>query len=145
MKRAHAFLMAAVVALAAPGCIFVEDGDPDCYGDYCGTGSGDIAFYWSFELADGSATDSCQLADVARIDTEVYDDQGYLEYSVFDRPCGDLGLVLTDFRPGYYELVLTGVCPLGTVTHEGWFEVWVEPGEVNDYGVLELDYLGPCR
>jgi len=142
MKIANIALLAALV-LAAPGCLIVDHEDPGCYGDYCGTEIGNFGFWWSFELDDGFVSDSCAVADVARIDVRVFDDYGDLEYAVLDRPCGDLGLDLIDFYTGYYELQLTGICPSGAVTHEGWYEFYVGPGD-NELGVLVLDYLGPC-
>jgi len=143
MKIANIALLAALV-LAAPGCLIVDHEDPGCYGDYCGDPIGNFGFWWSFELADGSVSDSCDVADVARMDVRVFNDRGDLEYAVLDRPCRDLGLDLYDFRTGRYDLQLTGRCSLGSVTHEGWYEVYVDAGE-NELGVLVLDYLEPCR
>jgi len=142
MRIANMSLLAALI-LFAPGCLIVDHEEPGCYGDGCTTTIGNFGFWWSFELQDGSLSDSCAVADVARIDVRVYDDWGDLEYVVLDRPCNDLGLDLLDFYTGYYDLQLTGRCPLGRITHEGWYEVYVGPGP-NELGVLSLDYLGPC-
>jgi len=145
MRSAKIALLAALV-LAVPGCIIDDPLDP-CYGDCCyddcGPYYGDIGFWWSFELDDGSVTDDCILADVARVDTRVYDEWDDLEYTVLDRPCGDLGLVMTNFEEGSYYIELTARCNRGTTTHEALYDVWVEPG-MNDYGDLMLDYLRPC-
>ncbi len=137
------FACLATGAFIFSGCIIVDHEDQGCYGDYCGEGPGNMGFWWSFELADGSVTDSCELADVSRVDVRVYDSDGYLEYSVLDRPCGDLGLDLTNFASGWYDIQLVGRCSVGTTTHEGWFNQYIYPGE-NELGVLTLDYLGPC-
>lgn len=142
MKFANIALLAGLV-LMAPGCLIVDHEDPGCTGDHCGTQIGNIGFWWSFELSDGDVADSCVVADVARVDVRVYDEWGELEYAVLDRPCGDLGLDLTNFYTGYYELQVTGRCNLGYVTHEGWFDFYLGPGD-NELGVLVLDYLGPC-
>ncbi len=131
----------ATTLMIAPGC-FIEDHEEDCYDD-CGPGNGDIGFWWTFELADGSVTDDCFMADVARIDTRVYDEYDNLEYTVADRPCEDQGLVMTNFDEGMYYLEMTAHCRSGITTHEGQYEIWVEPGN-NEYGDLVLDYLRPC-
>ena len=140
MKFASISLLATLVMMA-PGCL-IEGPDEHCYGDY-GPGNGDIGFWWNFELADGSVTDDCFTAEVARIDTRVYDDCDNLEYEVEDRPCEDLGLVMTNFDEGMYYLEMTAHCRSGITTHEGQYEIWVEPGN-NEYGDLVLDYLRPC-
>lgn len=145
MNKTASILLACLLtsAFISSGCMIVDHESPGCYGDECGLGPGNMGFWWSFELADGTTTDSCQMADVARVDVRVYDNEGYLEYSVLDRPCGDLGLDLTNFASDWYDIQLVGRCSSGTTTHEGWFNEYIYPG-VNELGVLTLDYLGPC-
>jgi hypothetical protein len=131
--------------LLAPGCFWVDHNHHGCVGDQCGVTTGDIQFFWGFELAAGTTTDNCAVADVARIDLWIYNDLGNLEYSTSpDRPCGDLGAVITDFWPGYYQIEIEGICPTGAVTHQGVFDIEVYEGQINDYGTLTLDYLAPC-
>lgn len=142
MRIATIAILTGLMATAG-GCLITDHEHIDCYGDYCGAGIGTIGFWWSFELPDGSVTDSCSLADVARVDVRVFNDRGDLEYLVPDRPCGDLGLDLFDFVSGWYGLQITGTCPSGSITHDGYFDLWVGSGS-NDFGVLILDYLGPC-
>ena len=141
LKTTQIFIILALTSLAAGGCLFV-DHDPDCVGDDC-YADGDIAFFWSFELADGGETSSCNLSGVARVDVEVFDEYGYSEFAVYDLACDSEGAVLTDFLPGAYEIQLVAYCRTGEPTHEAWFDLWVDSG-FNDYGVLMLDYLGPC-
>jgi hypothetical protein len=129
--------------LAPASCLVVDHERVDCYGDYCDSEVGNIGFWWSFELPDGSVTDSCGLAEVARVDVRVYNDWGDLEFASMDRPCGDLGLDLFDFVSGWYSLQLTGRCNRGVITHDGYYDLWVGGGQ-NEFGVLVLDYLGPC-
>lgn len=143
MKKILLSLSIFTVAFGANACLVVDHESQGCYGTDCGSSPGNIGFWWSFELADGSTTDSCELADVARVDVRVFDSEGYQEFSVLDRPCGDLGMDLTNFDSGWYDIELTGRCPTGVVTHEGWFDEYIYPGE-NELGVLTLDYSGPC-
>ena len=133
---AYALMMICLV----PGCFVYTDDpypvDPD-------PTINSFGFYWFFELPNGDITDSCSLADVARVDVLVYYD-GDLEYAVYDRPCGDMGLDLYDFFRGWYEIQLIAYCPLGVATHEALYEsVWIDRGH-NELGDLVLDYLGPC-
>jgi hypothetical protein len=141
MKPTILTLMLAL-ALSSPACL-IDNGHNDCYGDDCHVDSANFGFWWEFELGDGSLTDSCLRADVSRVDVRIYDEYGDLEYAVLDRPCGDMGLDLFDFYPGWYEIQLKARCGSGAYTHESWYDLWADAGE-NDFGVLTLDYLGPC-
>ena len=138
---AMAFL---AVACCLPGCIVIDHEGGGCRGDLCSAEPGEMRFYWAFELEDGSASDWCDVAKVARIDIAIYNDWGEVEFMALDRPCGDAGAVIDNFLPGTYTINLRGVCQTATLTHEGWWTVDVHPG-INDYGVLVLDYLGPCQ
>lgn len=130
----------------ASGCMIVDHhGHPGCIGDACGEEPADISFLWNFELSNGHTVDSCYMADVARIEIEIFDEWGNLEFATApDRPCEDLGATITDFLPGNYELTIRGVCPSGAYTHEGFWNLEVYSGYLNDFGVLTLPYLGPC-
>jgi len=132
-----------VIMLLAPGCILIDHENPGCIGSNCNEYPGDIRFYWAFELADGSSTDWCNVADIARIDLVIYDDWGDLEFEAYDLPCGDMGAIIDNFWPGTYELQLSGICSSGRITHEGWWEFDVYEG-TNDYGTVVLDYVGRC-
>lgn len=143
MKTTIGMLVPAMV-LCLQGCIIVDHEDPDCIGDYCGSSTGDIEFFWAFELPDGSVTDECYLADVATMDVFIYDDFGDLEFRALDRPCEDMGAIIDNFYPGGYELELVATCRTGRITHEGWWYLDVYEG-TNDFGTLTLSYLGPCR
>jgi len=131
--------------LAASGCIVVDHGGPyyPCSGYECNQPSADIQFYWAFELADGSATDSCALAGVSTVDITIYRD-GYVEFQALDRPCAEAGGLVTDFYPGHYEINLVGVCSRRSVTHEGWWTADIYSG-LNDLGTLVLDLIGACH
>ena len=75
MKKSILVLLP-VIMLLAPGCILLDHENPDCIGSNCHEYPGDIRFYWAFELADGTTTDWCNVAEVARIDVVIYDDDG---------------------------------------------------------------------
>ncbi|RME25328.1 MAG: hypothetical protein D6806_08020 [Deltaproteobacteria bacterium] len=139
---ATSLCMAALAGTSA--CIVIDHEGSGCRGDLCWVDPGEITFYWAFELEDGSTTDWCDVADVARIDVTVYNDWGEVEFQALDRPCGDTGAIIDNFIPGTYTLNLRGICPLGVLTHEGWWTADVYPG-INELGVLTLEYVGACE
>ena len=142
MKKQSLWIIALSLSTLLQGCLIVDE-DPDCIGDSCYAVDGDMAFYWDFELEDGSLTSSCATSEVARLDLEVFDEYGDSEFAVYDVPCESEGAILTNFLPGTYEIQLVGTCRTGEVTHEAWYELWVDSG-ANDYGTLTLDFLQPC-
>jgi hypothetical protein len=135
LKKFGIFLI--VIAMGASSCIIVDEHHEH--------GNGDIQFYWDFRLPDGSTTDSCLWANVDRMDVQIFDEFGNLEF-VTDPPtsCNDGGATITDFYPGTYQIGLMGICPSGATTYEGWWDVDVFAEQVNDFGVLTLDYQGAC-
>lgn len=133
-----------VLFLAFSGCI-IDGGHHGCVGAECGTSTGDIQFYWNFALPDGTVTDDCVLADVARISVSIYNDNGGLEFTTEpDRPCGDTGATITAFYPGSYQIELEGYCDTGAMTYQGFFTVDVVGNATNDFGSLTLENQGQC-
>jgi len=143
-KLLMATLLVACAGLAGSGCLVVQHEHPSCVGSSCNLAPGSIAFYWSFALDDGSVSDWCDVAGVSWVDVYVYDAYGDIEFQALNRPCGDTGAIIDNFTPGLYDLDLVGICPSGTITHEGWWTIDIGPG-YNDLGVLVLDYLAPCQ
>lgn len=141
--KAITFAILPVMLLLSPACLIVDHENPYCVGDLCGADLGDIAFCWSFEQWDGSATDSCYDAEISRMDVYIYDAWGDLEFRAEDRSCEDMCPLIDNFYPGTYELQLTAICRTGMITHEGYWEMEVYE-DFNDYGVLTLPYLGDC-
>ena len=141
--RKTSVLLLPILFLLSPGCIILDHEHPGCVGESCYVGTGEIQFYWAFEEVDGSVTDWCNVADVARIDIVIYNGWGDLEFEALDRPCEEMGAIIDQFLPDTYEMQLVGTCPTGRVTHEGWWEFDVYEG-ANDLGTLILDYLGAC-
>jgi hypothetical protein len=139
-------ILTLALLVVAPGCIMVGHEHHDCLGDECyQENPGDIQFDWAFELYDTSSTSSCAVAEVARIEVNVYDSYGALEYTTTpNRPCEDLGATITNFSSGFYTLEMIGICPSGIETHQGSWDIEVYSGQLNDFGTLTLAYLGPC-
>jgi hypothetical protein len=132
-----------IMLFLTPACIIVDHEHPGCIGEFCDENYGEIAFWWSFEMRDGSVTDSCYDAEISEMDVIIYDELGDLEFEALGRPCGDTGAIIDNFYPGTYELQLTAVCRTGMITHESYWDIEVYEGR-NDFGVLILPYLGDC-
>ena len=141
-----AFKMLSVLAVLtlAPGCILVDEHHhPGCVGEECITSTGDMLFYWAFELVDGTVTDQCDLAEISKVDIYIYNGYGDLEFSAIDNPCGDLGAIIYNFLPDVFTIDLQAVCTTGRFTHSGQWTVDLYEGS-NDYGILTLGYDDLC-
>jgi hypothetical protein len=129
---------------AAPGCILVDEHHhPACVGEGCVVSTGEMLFYWAFELADGTVTDQCDVAEIAKVDITIYNGFGDLEFSAIDNPCGDLGAIIDNFLLDTYTIELQAMCTTGRFTHSGQWTVDLYEGS-NDFGTLTLGYDSAC-
>jgi hypothetical protein len=71
----------------APGCILMDEHHHSgCVGSECTVRTGEMLFYWAFELADGTVTDQCDVAEIAAVDITIYNGYGDLEFSAIEAP-----------------------------------------------------------